>query len=332
MATPGEVVIPIIDAHHHLWDLDGHKYLWIKGPDQIKDQHCYVKDWETIRHSYLVDEYKTEFTNKDGPGSVRFQLTKSVHVQCNCSDGPLEEATYLQKYGDDSGFPNAIVAFADLAKPLDELEPLLADLTSLNNVRGIRQMLNYDKDNTVRSFAESELMVDSAFLRGLALLPKYNLTFDLQINPEQMELAATVIKDHPDVTFIVNHCFCPSDNSESGVAKWKERVTKFAQDVGFVDQQQQAGPGRVLVKVSGFGMFFYGSSVTTEKIFPYVEHMVGTFGIDASMFASNFPVDRPAVAGYALYTCFYDCCLKLKLDAESMRKLFHDNAERVYRI
>ena len=43
-------MIPIIDAHHHLWDLEANAYPWLSGPPV----EAHFGPFETIRRNYLV--------------------------------------------------------------------------------------------------------------------------------------------------------------------------------------------------------------------------------------------------------------------------------------
>ena len=45
--------LPIVDAHHHLWDLEGAlRYPWLES-----GEHLWLGDYSRIRRSYLPTEY-----------------------------------------------------------------------------------------------------------------------------------------------------------------------------------------------------------------------------------------------------------------------------------
>jgi predicted TIM-barrel fold metal-dependent hydrolase len=84
----------------------------------------------------------------------------------------------------------------------------------------------------------------------------------------------------------------------------------------------------VSVKISGFGMF--DAAWTTESIAPLVVETLGIFGVERCMLGSNFPVDR-------LWTSYSRLLEALDsstsgLSASQRHKVFHENAERIYRI
>jgi predicted TIM-barrel fold metal-dependent hydrolase len=61
-----------------------------------------------------------------------------------------------------------------------------------------------------------------------------------------------------------------------------------------------------------------------------IRDAIRIFGVERAMFASNFPVDSLAGSFDAIYTGFKAAVADLPL--EHQRKLFHDNAVRIYRI
>jgi predicted TIM-barrel fold metal-dependent hydrolase len=84
----------------------------------------------------------------------------------------------------------------------------------------------------------------------------------------------------------------------------------------------------VSVKISGFGMF--DPAWTTDSIRPLVRETITIFGVDRCMFASNFPVDRVWSTYARLLEAF--ASITAGLSATERRKLFHDNAARIYRL
>lgn len=63
--------MPIIDPHHHLWDVEANHYPWLGGP--MNDRGW--GDWSALRRSYLAAHFLADAGNQG--------LEKSVHVQAN---------------------------------------------------------------------------------------------------------------------------------------------------------------------------------------------------------------------------------------------------------
>lgn len=301
----------IIDTHHHLWDLEHNSYPWLK-----KDIGHFAGDYSKIRRSYLITDFLADADSLPGG----WALAKSVHVQAEWDHGhdPVGETAWLQKTADSAGskgMPCGIVAFADLADP--RVEDTLARHAKHKNWRGIRHMLNHSQDNPRLNFAQrGDLMSDRQWRAGYRLLAKFNGSFDLQVWPWQLDLAARLTGDIPEVRVILNHTGLPYARDAAAMRQWREGMKALA-----------ARP-HVAAKISALGMAHRGW--TTEFIRPFVEETISIFGADRCMFASNFPVDS-ITSSYAQVWNAYDE-ITSKLSAPDRQKLFHDNAVRYYRL
>jgi predicted TIM-barrel fold metal-dependent hydrolase len=80
-------MIPIIDAHHHIWRQDD--LAWLKGPMQPR----IFGPYEPIRRDYPIAEYLADLTGTGVVGSVYCQtnwppkgeLTEVEWVACSCT-------------------------------------------------------------------------------------------------------------------------------------------------------------------------------------------------------------------------------------------------------
>ena len=114
-------MIPIVDGHHHIWrqaDLP-----WLVGPMQPR----IFGPYEPIRRDYSIDEYRADIAGSD--------VVKSVYVQTNWPRERFEdEAAWVQKTAQATGWPHAIVAYADFSEP--DVRPQLDRLARYDLVRG----------------------------------------------------------------------------------------------------------------------------------------------------------------------------------------------------
>jgi predicted TIM-barrel fold metal-dependent hydrolase len=286
----------IIDAHHHLWDLDQNLYPWLRAEP---DRDAWIGDVTPIRRNYLVDEY---IVDAKPCGVVR-----SVHVQAEWdATDPVGETRWLQAVADRHGFPHAIVAGARLE--VARVEAVLEAHLQFANMRGIRQMLDRGEG--------PGLLERPDWQRGLARLPPLGLSFDLQVNPDQLEAAADLAGDNPDVAFVLNHCGMPRERTPAALELWRRGLRRLGERPN------------VSAKVSGLGMFDH--AWTVDSIRPYVEGMFEAFGVERCLFGSNFPVDKL----YSSYATLVRAMQELTsaLSASERRAFFHDNAVRVYRL
>ena len=299
--------IPIVDAHHHLWDLENEKtkYSWL----MVKEGEAFFGDYGAIRKSYLLDDYLNDAKNQN--------LIKSVHVQAeHDDDSPVSETEWLQTIADNhnSKMPNAIIAFADFSK--DNVVEILDRHQEYKNTRGIRQILSFNADEPKYSHASEDFMKNTKWLNNFKNLKNRNLSFDIQIYPHQMDDAVNLAKDNHNTMFILNHTGEPCYQSEEYILHWENNMKKIADCENIV------------AKISGLGMFNPNWTIDSTKIF--VEKTIEIFGIERCMFASNFPVDK-IFNTFDNYWNSFKTITKNYSDNEKT-KLFSSNAEKYYRI
>ena len=89
-----------------------------------------------------------------------------------------------------------------------------------------------------------------------------------------------------------------------------------------------------LLPVCGFGFKKCpvppSSTELAETWRPYMLHCIECFGVERCMFASNFPVDKVSCSYTALFNSFK--IIVKDFSVEDKKKLFHDNAVRIYRL
>ena len=297
----------LIDTHHHLWDLENNPYPWLTEPIDH-----FVGDYSAIRNSWLISDLHA--------GAKNVPLVKSVHVQAEWDHNldPVGETTWLQCVADDpdsQGMPNAIVGFANLSDP--GVESILERHASHANWRGIRHMLNWSDDKANFRFAEAGgLMSDRQWRKGFELIGKFGGSFDLQVWPWQLEEAAKLGNDIPEVPMILNHTAMPIGRSPGELREWRKGLESLGR------------APNVSAKISALGML--DQTWNVESIAPFVLDTIDILGVDRCMFASNFPVDS-LFSDYETVWKAYDEITYGFTDSERA-KLFRTNAEKYYRI
>ena len=256
-----------VDAHHHLWDLSACRYPWLLA----KGEKRFFGDPTPIQKDYLSSDFLSE--------SARFRPIKSVHIQVGTDpDDWVRETAWLESLGE---YPQAIVAACDLSAA--NRDDLLSQHQAYPRVRGIRQIIGRHRDEDPKH--DSDQLIESPeFLRGLQKLSAENLSFDLQLIPEQMHRVAQLLKQVPDLDVALCHCGSPWDQSPAGIEQWRDGLMALA-DLP-----------RMHCKVSGLGMF--NPHWTADQLQPIISTVIELFGAERVMFGSNFPVDK-------LY-CSYD--------------------------
>ena len=293
--------LAVIDPHIHLWDARRVRYPWLE-----QRGIAFSGDNRLLPEPYRVSEFL-----RDADG---IDVLMSVHVEANPAESAAE-AQWLQSLADDPthrGHPHGIVAFADLsaADAADTLERLAA----YRNLRGIRQILNIHADPHF-NYIDRDHLRDPLWRHNLRRLTTYGWSFDLQLYPQQVTAALSVIDSTPDLTFILNHTGMFVDrNQVAGWRQWRQGLRSLA------------GCGNVAVKISGLAMFDH--HWTIESFRPYVLEAIDAFGVDRCMFASNFPIDRLHARYDALWRAYAEI---IEGAAESERdQLLRSNAARYY--
>ncbi len=311
--------LPIIDPHHHLWDIRP----FTTDPYSSFEQKV-----------YLCDEIMADIT------ASGHNITQTVFAQCGAyyrADGP--EA--MKSIGE-TEFVNGIAAMsrsgiygrtrlctgifssADLRVGA-AVEPVLeAHLAASSNFRGIRSAFPSDLNET--------------FLDGFRMLSKYNLAFD-NYSPdyERLPVLAKLAAAFPDVPVIVNHLggtVNPEADADS-FARWRECITAIAACPNAVMKlggaQMRAGSWE-----PSFHMHHQDAPLDSESfsdlLYPYYIAAIEAFGPDRCMFESNFPVDRECISYRTLWNLFKRIAAKAGLSEDEKASVFSHTAAKAYRL
>jgi len=295
--------LPIVDAHHHLWDLEGAlNYPWLTS-----DEHSYHGDTSAIRRTYLPPEYRRD--------TALHNVIATVHIEAECDRSKqVPETEWLTRMHAEYGMPNAIVAHAWVDTP--NAEEIIVAHKKFPLVRGIRTkpIISKGPGDSVRGQPRS--MQDPKWRGGLDLLRKHDLSWDLRVTWWHLEEAAEVVREHPALRVVLNHTGYPLDRSPEALAVWRRGMEALA-----------ALPN-VYCKLSGYPVLGKPYTVAANK--PIIRDAISIFGVDRCMFASNYPVDGLKGSWDYLYTVYKRSVADLPLS--DRRKLFAENALAFYRI
>ena len=292
----------IVDAHHHLWDLQAVHYPWLMATGVKR----FFGDPTPIQKNYLAADLRRD--------AAEFEIVGSVHVQVGVAPGEeLDETRWLQQISDTDGLPSGIVAYCELER--DDVDEQLEAQLQYSKVRGVRQIIGRSDEEDAKT-GSGALLDNSRWRDGLGLLAARGLSFDLQLTPRQLARCADVFGDVPDLKVALCHCGSPWDQSASGIASWRAGLKALA-----------ALP-TVHCKISGLGMFDHGW--TTESIKPLVKSCLELFGIGRCMFGSNFPVDKLHASYSTIWHAYQTLTSDLRDD--QCDALFAGNAKSFYRL
>jgi predicted TIM-barrel fold metal-dependent hydrolase len=294
-------MIPVIDAHHHIWrkiDLP-----WLSGPMLPR----IFGPYEPIRRDYPISEFLEDIKNT--------VVEKSVYVQANWAvDRAEDEVGWVQRTADESGWPHSIVGFADMMAK--DVRPALDRLKKYPLLRGVRMQLHWHENEQYRFAKRPDLADDETFRRNFSALADYGLLFELQVFSGQMEGAARLASDFPETTFILQHAGMLEDLSDNGKRAWGEGMTLLA-----------AQPN-VVSKLSALGTFIHRND--PAHIAWVVSETVALFGARRCLYGSNFPIEKLWTDYRSLIDAYRAAIAGF--DEAEQRAILHDTAARVYRI
>ena len=295
----------VVDAHFHLIDPDTNPYPWLE-PDATRPDVFGGRD-DLLRHTFLEGHYK-RLAEPVG-------IAKAVHLQANWDPSdPLGETVWLHENIERTGFPDAVIGFANLSLP--DVGEVLAAHASYPRIRGIRHILNWHPDPSMRHTDREDYLWADDWRRGFALLQKYGLSFDLQIYPSQMSAALQLARDFPETAIILNHAGMPFWRGIDDIQRWRAAIAELA-----------TAPN-VSVKISGLGLG--DPDWTAASMQPILRGTIEAFGTERSMFGSNFPVDA-LFSDFATLWGAFDS-LTSEFSTAERRAMFQTNAERIYRL
>ena len=259
-------------------------------------------DYSALRRPYLPADY---FADAAG-----LRVVKTVYVEAGWnSDDPIGETRFVAELRRATGFPTVAVAQAWLDR--DDAARVLEAQAAFPFVRGIRHK---PRANPSPGDGAPGGMADAKWRAGFALLARHGLRFDLQTPWWHLHEAARLARDFPGTPVILNHTGLPADRSREGVAGWERALATLA------------GCPNAALKISGLGV--PGSPWTVAANRAIVRRAIEVFGVERCMFASNFPVDGLCGSFAAIFDGFRE--IVDGLSPVERRKLFHDNAIRIY--
>jgi len=276
----------IIDAHHHLWDLAVTPQPWLDE---------------------AMGPINQSFSHDDLLRAVGSRVESTVIVQ-TVSD--VAETELMLEIAERSALVGGVVGWVDLTAVdvADRLAALTGSPTG-SWLRGIRHQVHDEPD--VEWIGRSDVR------RGLAALGAAGLVFDLLLRPEHLRVAAEVVRDLPDVTFVLDHIAKP-------------RIADGELDGWAADIRRLASLPNVMCKLSGLVTEADWAAWTTAELQPFADVVLDAFGPNRVMFGSDWPV--------CLLAASYDdvvesaVTLTAACSATEQAAVFSGNAAEVYRL
>ncbi|MBA2813295.1 amidohydrolase family protein [Streptomyces sp. KM273126] len=242
----------LVDAHHHVWDLDHRPQPWLDEPAH-----------ERIRRTFTPDDLRSAATR---PIAGR-ELTRTVVVQCVPSEPETRELLAL---AEQDPLVGAVVGWADLTSPaIGDVLDALRDGPGGGYLRALRHLVQGEPD--------PEWLQRPPVERGLRAVQERGLGYDVLIRDHQLPQAIRLAERLPDLPLVLDHAGKPPIAGR-GLADWERQVRTLA------------GHPHVRCKVSGLVTEADHDAWTLDDIRPVWDVLLSGFGAGRLMFGSDWPV------------------------------------------
>jgi L-fuconolactonase len=311
--------LPIVDAHHHLWDLPGKRYLAEDFTDDLTCGHNVKATVFVECHTHYCQDGPPQYASL-GEAEFALQEARRAHAASGVHVGAAQVGNVDLTLGAAAG---------------DVLDRMLD--VSEGRLRSIRNIAVWHADPNVRASAATpppELLLQPAFDDGMRALAQRSLAFDAWLVHTQLADLRSLADRHPSMPIVLNHgggplALGPYRGRRSEVFNaWRKEMAALAKHES------------VHVKLGGFGMALFGFDFHTtdlppdsmrvaDAIRPYVETCIELFGPQRCMFESNFPVDKGCFSYGVAWNAYKRVAAGCSVDEK--RALFHDTATKFYR-
>ena len=296
--------LPIIDAHHHYWDLSLGRHPWLSPHELIPFRYG---DYSSIKKNFMPADYRALTGSHNVVATVTMEGEWDEHHL-------VEESAWITEVAEKHGGPAGHIARAYLHRM--DADEVLAGHAAYPIVRGIRHKPTAAPSPDRIEKGTPGAMSDPAWRRGYAALARHGLHFELQAPWWHVDELLDLISAYPETPVVINHTFLPSDRSAEGLNGWRAAM------------KRAASAPQTTIKLSGIGL--NGKPWAVEDNRAIIRDSIDIFGIDRCMFASNFPVDGLCGSFETIYAGYKQATSDLP--TADRIKLFHDNAIRVYRL
>jgi L-fuconolactonase len=273
-----------IDAHQHFWHYDPAAHTWMTDA------------MAALKRDYLPEALLPLLKQAGLEGTVAVQAQQNER-----------ETEWLLGLADQYDFVRGVVGWVDLRSP--EVGQVLARLAAHPRLVGIRHIVHDEPDD--------RFMLRPDFLRGLAALAEFDLTYDLLLFPRHLPVAAEVVRQFPRQRFVLDHIAKPLIKA-GALAPWEAGLRALARF------------DNVYCKVSGLVTEARWRAWQPEDFEPFLSVVFDAFGSHRLMFGSDWPVCTLAAD--------YQEVVELArvhgqaLGAEAQERFFGGNAKEFYKL
>ena len=314
-----EPELPIIDPHHHLWVRNGYTYLMPEFAADLASGHNIVATVFAECHSMY---------RLTGPEQTRsLGETEFVRGQAAMS----ASGDFGTTRACDAMFGNVDLTLGAAVEPL--LEQHLE--ASGGRFRGVRISSGWHQDERINNVAEQAgVLLDPRVSDAVKVIQRMGLSLDCWLYHTQLDEFAQLADAHPDLTIVLNHVGSPilggpyRGRTDEVFEHWKVGIVHASEQQN-VFVKLGAMPIR-MPSYAGDRTLPPGSEEVAAAWRPWMETCIEAFGVERSMYESNFPVQKR----WCSYQVCWNAFKRISAGASVAEKaqLFAGAAARAYRM
>jgi predicted TIM-barrel fold metal-dependent hydrolase len=280
----------IVDTHLHLWDL-----VKVNPPWQAE---LTGEGKEALGRKYTMAEF--------AEAAKGLRVTKAVYMEVDVAPKDQRaEADYVFELCGKGIMRGAVIG----GRPGDPgFKDYLDGFRDNRFLKGVRQVLHVNDE------PEKTCLTDE-FVRGVRLLGERGLSFDLCFRPHTLSVARELIDKCPGTRFILDHMGNPLLSKDPPA--WEAEIGRLAERKNLI-----------ACKISGMFAHVKRGQWKLPELQPPVNRCLSAFGTDRCIFAGDWPVVNLG-GSFAEWFNTVQMLLRSRSD-EDRRKIFHDNAVRLY--
>jgi L-fuconolactonase len=274
---------PVTDTHQHFWDLSRFDYPWMAG-----------EELKPLRRDYLPEDLAPLLT----PAGV----DRTVFVQAQHN---IEEARWVLGLAERHEFLAGVVGWVDLAS--EACEDQLAELRSHPRFVGVRHITHDEPDD--------DWIVREDVLRGLGVLERHGVPFDLLFRPHHLSHLPTLARRRPHLPMVIDHLAKPLIKAGT-MEGWRQSFEAAARFPN------------IYCKLSGMVTEADWQEWSPQDFRPYVQVALEAFGPGRLMFGSDWPVSTLCASYQQVVQALRDALGPISEDERAL--IFGGTAERFY--
>lgn len=252
----------VIDAHQHFWQHSlPFDYSW-QDPEPLAP----------IRRDYLPEDLR--------PLLQQTGVDRTVFVQ---TQHDLAENRWVLELARQHDFIAGVVGWVDLAS--EDCEEQLLEFREDPLFVGVRHVTQDEPDD--------DFIVRPDVLRGLKILEKHQVPFDLLFYVKHLHHAVSLARELPELPMVIDHLSKPHIK-DGRLDDW---IDNFRQAAQFPN---------IFCKLSGMVTEADWQSWQPADLKPYVETALEAFGPRRCMFGSDWPVCELAGSYQQVHSALVD--------------------------